>query len=301
MKYGQWLEEWLTVYVKPTVKARTFESYESIARQKIEPHLGERELDALTPTVLQTFAAELCERYAPNTVSCIVTVLRSSLKRARAAALVQTEYGGSICLPRSEAGRVACFTLSEQKKIERIVAGSRRPELFGIVLCLYTGLRIGELFALQWRDVDFVQRTLSVTKNCRDGWCQGVYRKIIGTPKTAASRRIVPIPRQLLQDLSRMRGAGEDYVISGANGERLTMRAYQMAFERLLKRAGIPHRGFHALRHTFATRALECGMDVKTLSEIMGHKNAALTLGRYTHSLSEHKRAMMDRVGRLWG
>ena len=98
-----------------------------------------------------------------------------------------------------------------------------------------------------------------------------------------------------------MRGAGEDYVISGANGERLTMRAYQMAFERLLKRAGIPHRGFHALRHTFATRALECGMDVKTLSEIMGHKNAALTLGRYTHSLSEHKRAMMDRVCRLWG
>ena len=146
-----------------------------------------------------------------------------------------------------------------------------------------------------------MQRTLSVTKNCRDGWYQGVYRKIIGTPKTAASRRIVPIPRQLLQGLSRMRGAGEDYVISGANGERLTVRAYQMAFERLLKRAGIPHRGFHALRHTFATRALECGMDVKTLSEIMGHKNAALTLGRYTHSLSEHKRAMMDRVGRLWG
>ena len=85
-----------------------------------------------------------------------------------------------------------------------------------------------------------------------------------------------------------------------SNSDRLiSIRAYQRSFELFLKRLNIPHKGFHSLRHTFATRALECGMDVKTLSEILGHKNANVTLNRYVHSLMEHKREMMNRLGKL--
>lgn len=88
-----------------------------------------------------------------------------------------------------------------------------------------------------------------------------------------------------------------EYVVS--NGEKcISIRGYQRMFERLLNRLGIEHKGFHALRHTFATRALECGMDVKTLSEILGHKNAAITLNRYVHSLLEHKQDMMNKIGK---
>ena len=79
----------------------------------------------------------------------------------------------------------------------------------------------------------------------------------------------------------------------------MPLRSYQKTFERLLKRESIPHKGFHALRHTFATRALECGMDVKMLSEILGHKNATITLNRYAHSLLEHKQEMMNKLGKL--
>lgn len=77
------------------------------------------------------------------------------------------------------------------------------------------------------------------------------------------------------------------------------VRSYQNTFKLLLKRLKIPHKGFHAIRHTFATRALECGMDVKTLAEILGHKNPTITLKRYAHSMMEHKKEMMNRLGEL--
>ena len=88
------------------------------------------------------------------------------------------------------------------------------------------------------------------------------------------------------------------FVVS-ASGNPVSVRSYQRSFELLLKKLKIPHRGFHSLRHTFATRALECGMDVKTLSEILGHKNPTVTLNRYAHSLMEHKADMMNRLGKL--
>lgn len=89
------------------------------------------------------------------------------------------------------------------------------------------------------------------------------------------------------------------FFISGKDGEDVSFRSYQKIFERLLHREKIQHKSFHAIRHTFATRALECGMDVKTLSEILGHQNAAITLNRYAHSLMEHKQEMMNKLGKL--
>ena len=93
----------------------------------------------------------------------------------------------------------------------------------------------------------------------------------------------------------KQKESNSEYVIS-SNGKPVTTRSYQQSFENMQKKLHIPHRGFHALRHTFATRALECGMDVKTLSEIMGHKNSTVTLNRYAHSLTEHKKAMINKL-----
>ena len=164
---------------------------------------------------------------------------------------------------------------------------------------LYTGLRIGELLALKWSDVDFAAGCISVNRTCRDSWENGNYVKLFSTPKTASSVRVIPVPRKLLADLKKFSKKGRSvFVISGADGEDVSVRSYQRTFELLLRRAGIKQRGFHALRHTFATRAAELGMDVKTLSEIMGHTNPTLTLKRYTHSLSAHKAEMMDKLGK---
>ena len=162
------------------------------------------------------------------------------------------------------------------------------------------GLRIGELLALTWDALDFNRGILTVAKSCHDSWDHGEYFKVIDTPKTECSKRIIPIPRQLLSRLKEYRKTTKGiYVVGSERIQGMQVRSYQKTFELLLKRIKLPHKGFHALRHTFATRALECGMDIKTLSEILGHKNPTITLKRYAHSMLEHKIEMMNRLGKL--
>lgn len=300
MTYQEWLREWLNIFVKPVVKNRTFEHYEMIVQQKIVPRLGEYVMEDLDPNMVQKYVAELLAVYAVNTVNGIISIIKSSLKKAFKIGVTKKEISDYIAQPKVREKEISCFSVAEQKKIEKAVLTSKKDRMFGIILCLYTGLRIGELFALEWSNVDLHKGILLVEKTCRDKWVDGHYQKTLDTPKTATSRRKIPIPKQLLPYLRRMkRNSKGCYVISGKNGEDVAIRSYQKSFERLLIREGIAHKGFHALRHTFATRALECGMDIKTLSEILGHKNAAVTLNRYAHSLLEHKQEMMNKLGKM--
>ena len=276
MNYKEWLNEWLSTCVKPMVKSRTFEKYDEIVRLKIEPSLGDCDLAELSPSMLQRFTAELTEKYASNTVSGIIAVVRSSLTRAQKTGVIEQEFSNCIQRPKSREKKVESFTAAEQKKIESYIINNRKIKLYGIVLCL-------------------LKSTITVTKNSRDVWENGEYVKIIDTPKTATSRREIPLPRQLVPYLRILKHQNRrGFVISGKDGKPVSLRSYQKALQSTLKILNIPHRGFHALRHTFATRALECGMDVKTLSEILGHKNSSITLNRYAHSFEEHKTAMMN-------
>ena len=210
------------------------------------------------------------------------------------------EYSANkIKRPKPKEKQVECFSAWEQKKIEEAALSAKKDKYRGIILCLYTGLRIGELLALTWSDVDFEKSILSVTKTCHDGNENGKHIRIIDTPKTENSRRQIPLSKTLLKMLKDMKKKSKcEFVI--ADGEKpVFTRSYQRTFELLLKKLGLPHKGFHSLRHTFATRALECGMDVKSLSEILGHKNATITLNRYAHSLWDHKAEMMNKLSKL--
>jgi len=202
--------------------------------------------------------------------------------------------------PKTGEKQVDSFSVNEQKKIEDAVLKDKRDKMFGVIICLYTGLRIGELLALEWSDIDLSKGELSVTKTCYDGKDEnGKGCRIIGTPKTDTSRRTIPLPKQLIPFLKeRKKRSLSKFVVS--NGEKIvSVRSYQRSFELLLVKLKIPHHGFHALRHTFATRAIECGMDAKSLSEILGHKNPTITLKRYVHSFMEHKKEFMNRLGKM--
>lgn len=312
MIYEHWLKEWLENYVKPASKQKTYSRYTEIVNQHIVQRLGKYEMDELTPLILQHFTTELLKSgnlktgsgLSANSVNCIVTVIQNSLKSAFAVELVSEYRADRIKRPKIKEKQVTCFTKNEQKKLERAALNdlyNKKPKSFGILLSMYTGLRIGELLALEWMDVDFKKGRISVTKTCHDASDgSGNLVRITDTPKTDSSRRVIPVPKQVLPYLKEMRKiTNSDYVISSRDGKPVSMRAYQRSFELKLKKLDIQHRGFHALRHTFATRALECGMDVKTLSEILGHKSPTVTLNRYVHSLMDHKKEMMNRLGKL--
>lgn len=308
MKYKEWLQEWLDNYIKPTTKKRTYTRYYEIVHQHINPHLGWYELNDLTSIIIQKFVTYLLSYgnlktgtgLSSNSVNSIITVIQGSLAMAYRIGLSAEYIVDKIKRPKITEKQVSCFTLAEQKQIEQAVIGNKKIKMFGILLCLYSGLRVGEVLALEWTDIDFVKSELMVNKSCHDGKDKdGKFCRITDTPKTESSRRVIPIPRQLLPHLRIVKKKSSSiYVVS--NGEKIvSVRSYQKIFTSLLKRLGIKHKGFHSLRHTFATRALECGMDIKTLSEILGHKSPTITLNRYVHSLIEHKKEMMNKLGKL--
>ena len=288
MKYIDWLIQWLENYIRLSVKIRTYERYKLIIEQHIKDKIGSIELDGMSPLVLQQFITELLQNgnrktgkgLSANSVNAVISVIQSSLKTAQLLGLTKEYTANKLKRPKLKEKPVECFTLAEQKQIEQAILNGKKDKLYGILLCLYSGLRIGELIALQWSDIDFVKGILTVSKSCHDSK-DGL---IIDEPKTVTSRRVIPLPKQLLPILKGIKKKSDSPFVVSANGKPVSVRSYQRSFELLLKKLNIPHKGFHSLRHTFATRALECGMDVKTLSEILGHKNPTVTLNRYAHS-----------------
>ncbi len=307
MKYKDWLSEWLSNYIHTSNKPRTYVRYENMMALHIIPALGNYELNEITPILLQKFITNLAiggnklkkQGLSASYIACIMSVVQNSLKTAYSLGLISECNLNNIKLPKIAQKQVECFTALEQKKIESYILSSKRQRLKGIILCFYTGLRIGELLALTWQDIDFVNKTMIVQKSSHDGYVNGKHCVIVDKPKTHNSTRQIPLSKNLLALLKQIKKDSKcEYVIS-YNDKPLLVRTYQRTFDLLLKKLNIPHRGFHSTRHTFATRAIECGMDVKSLSEILGHKNATITLNRYAHSLWEHKTDMMNKISKM--
>lgn len=304
MKYIEWLNYWLENYVKPTSKQRTYDRYSQIVKNHLK-NIGEFEIEQLNLRDLQQFVSTLIlgsEKKSPlsaSTVNGIITVIQNSLKNACVMGYAKEYFADKIIRPKQMQTDVKCFTLKEQKLIEKAVLEDDKKPLFGVIIALYTGLRIGELLALKWEDIDFCKGILTVERSCHYGKVNGKFQKIIDAPKTNSSKRIVPIPKQLLPLFKAEKRKSHSPFVVANGAKEIAVRVYQRRFQMLLKKLNIQYKSFHALRHTFATRAIECGMDVKTLSEILGHKSATITLNRYVHSLIEHKKDMMNRLGKL--
>ena len=308
MLYKEWLSNWLENYVQPSAKKRTYTRYKEIVEQHIITQLGELDLSEITPYVLQCYVTELLKSgnlrtgkgLSANSVNSIITVIQSTLKIAYSLGIVSDYAVNKIKRPRVSEKKIECFSISEQKKIEQYILNEKDTRFFGVILCLYTGLRIGELLALKWHDIDMIKGEIQVNKTCYYVKGEnGVFGRITDIPKTQSSIRTIPIPRQLMPHMLEAKKKSRSTHIVSNGSNLISIRSYQRSFSTLLKKLNIQHRGFHSLRHTFATRALECGMDVKTLSEILGHKNPTVTLNRYAHSLMEHKRDMMNKLGKL--
>ncbi len=300
MKLKELLEVWLERYMKHTIKIRTYNRYKSICELHLIKDLGEYELDELKPNVLQDFLLKKIDnKYSTNTIKGIVSVLKQSLRLAITLEFVDKEYCSNLKMPSSEEKEISVFTKKEQQIIESFCLNHKKSNYIGIVICLYTGIRLGELLALTWDDIDFNSNLLTINKTSYSAKVDGKTQIIVDKPKTKKSNRVIPLPNQLVKLLKIIKKkSNSKYVITTRNSGMVGNRSYQRTFKFILKKVNVPYRNFHSLRHTFATNAIELGMDVKTLAEILGHTNAMITLNRYSHSLLNYKIEMMNKLGK---
>ncbi len=308
MKLNIWLDKWFNNYMKPSIKLKTQIKYEAIIRLHINPILGNYDIDSLSIDVLQGFFLDKIKKgniktngpLAINTILSIYSILKMALNNAVSFNISNNTNINKVKIPKKDNKKIEVYDLTEQKKLISYCLNSNKANYIGIVICLYTGLRLGELLALEWEDIDFNNKILTISKTSFTITVDGKDIAYINSPKTKTSNRIIPIPEELLIILDKYyKLSSSKYVISTKKGNIIENRAYQKTFKSIQNKCNIKERNFHTLRHSFATRALENGMDVKTLSEILGHKSPMITLNCYSHSLLSYKIEMMNKVGNI--
>jgi integrase len=299
--------------VKISVKESTFAQYHRLVTKYILPRLGDVPPEEITPKVVSAFVEGLLQRggmfgaeLSPKTVSGILTVLKSIFKFG-----VQNEFVArgleGVRYPAREGKSIKILTEENRKTLEgALTQGTDAVEL-GILISLFTGMRLGEVCGLTWQDVDlqarviYVQRTVERIKNL-DGTQKGCTKLIICEPKTQSSVRCIPIPRYLFSRLREYHNKaapsreGACFVLSGTDTPVEPNVLYNR-YKKIMRAHGMNEYSFHALRHTFATRCVEAGFDAKSLAEILGHRSIATTLSVYVHPSMAQKRRQMDKLG----
>ena len=299
MTVSDWFDKWLDSQKR--IKRSSYTTYSSNINKHIKKKLGKIKLKMLTDEHIQNFIDDLSKELAAKSVSSVFSILRLGLTDAYEKNL-SVELCRKIKIPKVKRKEVKVFTKIEQKAIEQYIEQSAYPNDIGILICFYTGIRIGELCALDLnRDIDLKRGVISIQHTLYRVKSESGNKKTelrISTPKSESSTRDIPLPKFLIAKLSAIE-KGSGFLIQ-KNGKFIEPNVYARRYKKILEELDIPYRKFHATRHTFATRALEIGMDVKTLSEILGHSSPTITLNLYSHSLPEHKKKEMDRLGKLY-
>ena len=302
--FDNWLEGDLIKKVKPS----TYDSYYRCLKKYVIPFFEETGNEKLSAQKADAFVnyitskSDLSEAYKRKLLSIFKTAIKKIMQDSQECdSLLKT-----VRLPGKADANVQAFTVREQRQIEKAILSDKNKTSLGILLCFYTGLRLGEVCALKWGDIDFdagtmlVERTISRIKSFEEN--DSKTKLSIGNPKSRKSVRKIPVPGFLLDIAQQLNGPFMNdsfYVLSSA-AIPIEPRTYQKLFKRILAIAGVKDRKFHAIRHTFATRALELGVDIKTLSEILGHANVSTTLNIYAHSLFEQKKNAIERLNKMY-
>lgn len=290
MLFKDYLDSWLETQ-KIYKKYSTYTNYFNIAHNQIIPNIGSIEVDQLDDDLLQEFVLGQLDHgrcdgkggISYKYVKDIIAVLKLSLKKEI-----------EIQLPYHAPTEVDIFEKSDQVALINHLQSNINHKNFGILLTIHTGLRIGELCALKWSDINFDIQTLHVNKTMIRTYTKEDGSKLnVTSPKSRASIRTIPLNKWIMQYAVLLRGQDDEYIITGRD-HYIEPNKYRLFYNQILVNLKIPHRKFHSLRHTFATRCIECGCDYKSLSEILGHSNVSITMNLYVHPQMELKRKCVE-------
>ena len=298
----QWLDS-----KRCKVKESTFSRYTNIIERYIIPTLGGTFLHELSNRMLAQYVDDLLcagridrkAGLAPKTVSDILIVLKAVLRYAgKNGCEIDVRLEDLVVRRHRQEMRV--LTIHEQNQLATLFESPEDKRCIGVMISLYAGLRLGEVCALRWENIDLnnqIIRVRTTMQRVQNHTGTGRKTKIIITePKSESSIRDIPIPDFMVAVLRTIQAPGDAFVLSGRADKIVEPRSMENYFRRCVEKCGIASANYHALRHSFATRCIEAGFDIKSLSEILGHSNVGITLDRYVHSSFEQKRKNMNKL-----
>jgi len=302
---GQWLSTWFDTYFLPNHRASTATVFLENIRTYLLPAFGSEKLQKLRTEQVQHFVNSHSDK-APATVRKMHVVLRSALKQAVENELIPRNPADKVKLPKLEQKEIEFLNEQEQRALLEALPDTDNGRALRFILG--TGLRVSELCGLRWRDVQPKHFTVrQVILRTKDFTGEKQTTLTATPPKSKAGQRDIPLTKttQAILDIQRQEyrinrlRAGSawednDLVFCTPLGTPKDIRNLRRTLATALQKAGLKHRGLHALRHSFATNALRLGMDARTLSAIIGHTKVAFTLQTYVHPDLESKQKIMD-------
>lgn len=298
--FAPFIAEWLTLK-RSRVKESTYVKYEIIIKNHISPYFSYFSIDMLTEAGIEAFSHFLfCEKQlSAKTVKDILVVLNSIIKYV--ARQRGTFCPPEITYPKEGKKGMRILTLDEQKTFMDYLRQDTDCMKFGVLLALCTGMRIGEVCALKWSDISMDSRCIRVSSTMQrlrntDADTESKTKIVITEPKSDTSSRLIPMSDYVFSLCRSMYSDDSSYVLSGSESKFIEPRHLQYQIKKYAKACNLEDIHFHTLRHTFATRCVEVGFEIKSLSEILGHYSPKITLERYVHTSIELKR---DNIRKL--
>lgn len=301
---SEWFES-----IKLHTKISTQNKYYNMLTNYILPEYGNQPFNAITYDFIETHCKFLLESggrkgngLSPKTVNDVLAIIRNISKFAIRKGIYVACDAASVQI-RQNIKPMRILSNAEQSPLCEHILKNPEACSIGILVCLFTGLRIGEICALRWEDISFSEQSIYIHHTLqRIQIHQGNKAKtevVMTTPKSPCSIRKIPLPDEIAKILILNQKSSSGYVLTNDDYKFIEPRTMQNKFKKILKAAGIENANFHALRHTFATRCVELGFDVKTLSEILGHATVNITMNRYVHPTYEMKKKNMQKLSGL--
>lgn len=295
--YNDVLSFWLNS--KSNLKIQSKLNYENLINRYIKNSIGSISITKIKGDDINNFIYSLKNKVAISTQKKLVYIIKTSLTYA-----YSNKYCNYIDLTnirfKKEKQNIFILSKEEQYLLEMVLKEKINIRKICLLLCLYTGLRVGEVCGLKWEDIDFSNKSLIIKRTIiriksQDNNSKTKTILIESTPKSETSKRVIPIPNFIIELLKDFKEKDNYFILS--NSDKLYDPRYLESFyKRILKKCNIKNNKFHTLRHTFATRSIESKMDIKTLSEILGHSSVEITLKLYVHPTYDMKKMSLENL-----
>lgn len=286
-------------------KDSTICKYRNNLNIHLNPRFGSRIFAEIRREEVMDYIAELQAGgngniMSSNSIKSILSVFRAVITYGELQYRLPIADLARLPVGITEEHPLRLLSAKEEQQLLEFILSDLDSEKMGILLVLYTGLRLGELCALRWEDIDFKEGTLSVHATMKriqtPHNTEHRSKVVLTSPKSRKSARTIPLHKDILDLLKERAGENGTFFLTGKENRYIEPRTMQNRFKTIIRTAGIAEANFHALRHTFATRSIENGIDAKVLSEILGHASVKLTLDRYVHPSDEQKRKSVNAL-----